>query len=206
MFAPKILPAERHPEIKYKGKDYFLVSSYDVLIEAASSSLPAPAVLFNAFRTSVRLKQSDPSVASVVATLPSPPTGTSIADSQKLLFLNIGSVKAQRQGWRWEGRPVALHPSVLLPRSTSAVQFDNAERRWIWDVYAERPDGESVPIIMQVRRATPFPLGIFDSLLGSGCRYFESVDGLSATTATRPAPTRSSRCSFPIQPSGIEPL
>lgn len=182
MFASKILPAEKHPEIKYKGKDFLLVSSYDVLIEAASSSLPAPAVLFSAFRTSVRLKQSDPSVASVVTTLPNPETATSIPDSQKLLFLNIGSVKAQRQAWRWEGRPVPLHPSVLLPKSTPAARFDNAERRWIWDVYAERPDGESVPVLMPVRRSAPSSLGIFDSLLSSGCRYFESGDGLSATT------------------------
>jgi len=122
MFAPKILPAEKHPEMKYKGKDYFLVSSYDLLIEAASPSLPTPAMLFNAFQTSMRLKQSDPSVANVVASLPNLPTGTSVPQDQIPQFLNIGGVTAQRQSWRWEGWPAPLQPSLL--ESSTANKFD----------------------------------------------------------------------------------
>lgn len=178
MFALDILPAEKHPDIRYKNRDFLLVSPYDVLIEAASASLPAPATLFSAFRTSLRLKQSDPSIANVVASLPSMPAGASLPDDQKLLFLNVGSVKAKRQSWRWEGRPVPLHPAVL--ESTKPDQFDDLERHWIWDVYPERPDVESVPILMPVRRTLPVSLGVFDSLRASGCRYFESADGLSA--------------------------
>ncbi len=178
MFAPDILPAEKHPDIQYNNRGFLLVSPHDLLIEADSALLPAPATLFTAFRTSLRLKQSDPSIANVVASLPSLPAEASLADDQKLLFLNVGSVKAQRQSWRWEGRPVPLHPTVL--ESTKAGQFDDLERHWIWDVYPERPDGESVPILMPVRRIPPVSQGQFDSLRGSGCRYFESADGLSA--------------------------
>jgi hypothetical protein len=178
MFARDILPEVKHPDFKYNNKDFLLVSPYDVLIEAASASLPAPATLFSAFRTSLRLKQSDPSIANVVASLPNMPAEASLSNDEKLLFLNVGSVKAQRQSWRWEGRPVPLHPATL--ESTKPNQFDDFERHWIWDVYPERPDGESVPILMPVRRTPPVSLGVFDSLRDSGCRYFESADGLSA--------------------------
>jgi hypothetical protein len=178
MFAPGVLPPEKHPAMNYNGKDYLLVSSYDLLLEAASPSLPAPAILFNAFRTSLRLKQADPSVANVVASFPNPQPGISIADSQKSLFLNVGSVQAQRQSWRWEGRPVPLHPSIL--DSTTTDKFDDLERRWIWEVYPERPDGESVPVLMPVLRVAPVQLASLDTLLDSGCRYFEFADGLSA--------------------------
>jgi hypothetical protein len=185
MFAPDVLPAVKHPRFAYKekgkektqGKDHLLVSSYDLLVEAATPDLPAPNDLFAAFQASLRIRESDPSVAMVTASLPNPAAGSSVSDYQK--FLNIGSVKAKRQSWRWEGRPVPLHPSLHESAEFGpGHEFVDAEREWIWTVYSERPDGEADPLQLPVRR--PVSLGVFDSLLASGCRCFESADGLSA--------------------------
>jgi hypothetical protein len=181
MFALGTLPPDRHPRVLFNKKDYLLVSSYDILVESATAALPTPTDLFNAFRSTLRIRESDPSMVGVTSSIPNTTAGTSLKDPGKFLF--IGSVQAKRQSWRWEGRPVPLHPSLIESlKSVPPAQVDSELKKWNWTVYAERPDGESDPIQMPVRRDAPVSVPIFESLRGSGCRYFESSDGMSAAS------------------------
>jgi hypothetical protein len=176
MFAPNILPQSVPATLD--GRKYFLVSPHSLILEGASDVLPTGDDLFRAFSTGYELDQSDYTKSFASARLRAQVVATPATRGAKFQgtpmdpgyrFLNIGRAEVQRQSWRWDGRPVPLHPVL---RNIPAANFADEEQKWIARVYGEVPDRESLKCRMVISKTASTDSNV-TSLDRRGCRFFE---------------------------------
>jgi hypothetical protein len=182
MFAPGVLP--QNVPIKLGGRNYFLVCPYSLIVEGVSDLLPSSDELFSSFTTSYELVKPDYTKSFASARLrpqvvaPGAKAGSSFQGTPNnpgFRFLNIGRADVLRQSWRWDGRPVPLHP---LLRTTALANLGSEEQKWIARVYGEVPDRESLKCRMAISKASG-PNPAFLSVDRRGCRSFEFSEVLA---------------------------